>query len=205
MSLELSFHQIESIQDEGYDDWLNLYQQSFPLNEQVLVSSLNKLLRAVEEESATTFLLVRDDSGAAVGMALYECSAKCGCAALWYLAVRSDIRSKGLGGIIYREIISRIRSASSEITALAYEVELPEEAEDDAVRALAIRRIEFNRRNGAKLVGGIHYVQSVGWQPPIRMHLMIHPFEEIGPETALEKLRCEFGEDVRKIGEITLS
>ncbi len=206
MSPALSFHRIVSLQDEGYDDWLNLYQQSFPLNEQMLVGSLNKMLRGGEEGGvATTFLLVRDESGAAVGMALYESAAKCGCAALWYLAVRSDVRSRGLGGATYREIVSRVRAASSEIKALVYEVELPETAEEDSVRALAVRRIEFYRRNGAKLVGGLHYVQSVGWQEPVPMHLMIHPFAELSPEQALEMLQCKLGEEVKHVGQITLS
>ncbi|MBM3496938.1 MAG: hypothetical protein FJX72_21845, partial [Armatimonadetes bacterium] len=45
--MDLEFTELTSLDDERYDDYLDLYQTSFPLNEQMLVSSLNGLLRSI--------------------------------------------------------------------------------------------------------------------------------------------------------------
>ncbi len=207
----LSYRSIQSLSDQSYDSWLDIYQTSFPLTEQMLVSSFNSALREIEAQDASErsaeFLLAETEEGEAVGISHYVYSEDCKMGLLWYIAVRSDIRSKGIGSQIYLESVRRLKSDHPEMIALMFEVEDPTHADNEEGNQLAHRRIGFYRRNGAKLVGGIHYLQSVGWQPPIPMNLMIQPLNDafaITTENAFELIQCAFGADVERISEITL-
>ncbi len=207
----LNYRSIRSLSDKCYDSWLDIYQTSFPLSEQMLVSALNSALREIGGQDASErtaeFLLAETQEGEPVGISHYVYSEDCKAGLLWYIAVRKDIRSKGFGSQIYHESVQRLKNDHPEIIALMFEVEDPMHVDTDEENQLAHRRITFYRRNGAKLVSGIHYLQSVGWQPPIPMHLMIHSLNDafkITAENALELIRCAFGSDVEQISEITL-
>ena len=207
----LNYRSIQSLSDPSYDSWLDIYQTSFPLTEQMLVSSLNSALREIEghdaSERTAEFLLAETEEGEAVGISHYVYSEDCKAALLWYIAVRKDIRSKGFGSQIYHESVRRLKNDHPEIIALMFEVEDPTHTDTEEENQFAHRRIAFYRRCEAKLVGGIHYLQSVGWQPPIPMNLMIQPLNDafaITAENALELIRCAFGSEVEQISEITL-
>jgi len=82
---------------------------------------------------------------------------------LWYVAVVPSQRSKGWGSKVYEGILSHINPKIHK--ALVFEVEIPGEA---ILRQMPNIESTFTRKNGAKLLTGIHYVQSVGWHS--------HPF-----------------------------
>lgn len=208
----LTYYEITSLQDTRYDAWLDIYQSSFPLPEQMLVSALNRIVRALDADptrrAKAAFVLAVSTEGEPVGIAQYTINTPCEAGMLWYLAVRSDIRSKGYGALIYQEVVCRMRAYSPALKALLYEVEDPQHCEQEQERHLAERRIAFYRRHGGKLVGGIHYEQSVGWQPPMCMHLMIHDLSadnRITSANVFDLLRCAFQESVTATGAITLT
>lgn len=203
--MDVTLSDIRSLDDVRYDAYLDLYQTSFPLDEQMLVSSLNRLVRkiAAGEDRASTMAVAVNDTGDVVAMVHFEAHEEAGAAALWYLAVAANMRCKGLGTQVYQTVVARIRSERPSIGALVFEVERPEEATGEH-RILAARRIAFYRRNGAKLLGGIRYTQSVGWQPPVPMHVMVHPFNALTPEAAFEIARAVLGDAVEAIGELSL-
>jgi len=199
--MHLVFHDIVSLNDPRYDDYLDLYQRSFPPDEQELVSRQNRILRAAMRGENTPnhiFVAIAPDGGTA-GMARYEMTDDA--AVLWYLAVAERLRGEGLGSAIYAEVVRRVREAEPAGAALVYEVEDPARAADPRS---AERRIEFYQRNGGLLLGGIAYVQSVGWQPPLPMCLMVHPFGPIDAPRAVALCERVFGTAVQRVDALTL-
>ncbi len=201
----ITLYRIRSLDDVRYDAYLDIYQTSFPLDEQMLVSSLNRIVReiAAGRDTGSTLAVGVDETGQVAAMVYYEADAEAVGAALWYLAVSGSMRCRGLGTEVYQAVATRIRQERPSIRALVFEVERPEDAEGDR-RRLAERRIAFYRRNGAKLLGGIRYTQSVGWQPPVPMHVMVHPFDPLTPEAAFEIARSVLGDAVEAVGELSL-
>ena len=201
-----SIHEITSLDDPHYDAWLDLYQQSFPLSEQMLVSELNRMLRnkAKGLSSGEIYWALLDGSGQLIGMARFNLPADNQVAALWYLAVQSEVQSQGIGSRFYQAVVEHIRQTTGEnAEAVVFEVETPPNFVSGKPSD-AERRIAFYRRNGARLLTGIHYVQSVGWQPPIEMSVMLHPLAPLTPEWAYELARIALGFAVEQIGAIHL-
>jgi hypothetical protein len=198
---------IKSVADPLYDNWLDIFQTSFPISEQMKVAEINKLLRTQDTPQPTgdRFFVALSETNEVVAMAMYEVGLADNLGALWYMAVPGALRSNGIGSAAYEEITSRIFSDSS-TPALLFEVEDPSfEGVEDA--ALAEKRIEFYRRKGALLIGGIHYMQHVGWQPPIPMHLMIQPRPgtSVDGESAFTLAMKIFEVSLERTGEIVLS
>ena len=206
----LEYRTLTSVSDPYYDIWLDLYQTSFPLSEQLQISALNRMLRSAESgsiERGYVELGLALAGGRPVGIYLFAIPLPGDFAILSYLAVQSECRSRGRGAEIYREILRRAKVRSSDLRALIYEVEDPNHAEGIESERFAHRRIGFYRRLGGRLVTGVRYLQSVGWQPPIPMHLMIHDLSENGavtPSNSFELLRSAFGDEVSHIGDIGL-
>jgi hypothetical protein len=76
---------------------------------------------------------------------------------------------------VYRQVTEELFT-NRNIETLVFEVEKPEVmgAESSEAAHIARRRIDWYQRQGARLLDGIRYVQSVGWQPPVEMNLMFH-------------------------------
>jgi GNAT superfamily N-acetyltransferase len=198
-------HEIVSLDDPSYDDWLDIYQKSFPLSEQILVSEHNKSLRkdGAKGERTEIYLISLDSEDKPTGIARVNRDIENSAACLWYLAVSPNLRGAGIGSWLYNQVIELVTSRGR-CDAMEFEVELPERCENEESRLLAQRRIEFYRRQGAKLFGGIHYVQVVDWQPPIPMGVMVHPFTQMTPDDALILAEKVLGQDIERIGEVTL-
>jgi GNAT superfamily N-acetyltransferase len=135
---------------------------------------------------------------------MYEFVPGSNAAALWYLAVTPEHRGKGIGSKVYQEIRQRIARDDPRTKALFYEVEDPDTTHAAEERQLAIRRIAFYQSNGAQLLRGIHYTQSVGWQPPIPMHLMVHPYQEIEVDEVFELAQSIFQDALQQVGRLEL-
>lgn len=200
--MELTFREITDVRDDLLMPWLDLYETSFPPEEKMLVSTfLRRLkLKARGDEPDWHMLAALDGEGEFVGLLCYEARPETGIAAFWYLATLPNLRGGGIGSACYREVARRARESGARMMLL--EVELPEESADPD---LARRRIEFYRRQGVKLLRGIHYMQSVGeHQPSIPMNIMIHPFEPVTPADAFEAARIYFEEGLKQVGELGL-
>ena len=199
--IEYKMHEIKKLGDPRFDDWLNLYQTSFPLNEQMLCSTFIRLLR---HGQGTNRLFVAEHDDKVVAMVHYELISigeTWNALALWYFAVLPEFRDRHLGTRLYSDWL--IPTALHEhCHCIVFEVEKPEIAakrsHEDGV--LAQRRLGFYQRSGAKLVQGVHYIQSVGdWQPKTEMLLMIHPLKSIGELETFNIMRGIFGRNVRKV------
>ena len=197
--------EITSISDDLFPAWLDLYETAFPANERVLVSTFFRMLkdRAAGQAERCHFLATMDGAGKLVGMAWYELHPAIQAAVLWYIAVLPQARGQGMGSWLYRQVIACADPAA--YAAWVFEVERPEGAASPEQEQLARRRIEFYRRNGARLLTGIHYMQSVGaHQPPIPMHLMVHPLRQVDAQQAFTLATGIFGGAVQMVGELAL-
>jgi ribosomal protein S18 acetylase RimI-like enzyme len=202
----LTYQELTDINDDLLLPWLDLMETAFPPTERVLPSFHLGLLRqkARGETSAHTMVAAVDAEGRFVGLLQYQLELECEAAFMWYLAVVRDLRSQGLGAQIYQEAVRRL--APHHLRALTFEVEIPEGAHDEETRQFALRRIAFYRRQGARLLTGIHYVQSVGsHQPSIPMHIMVHPFVPMDADAAFGLAKCVFGDALTQIGPLDLT
>lgn len=206
MITDLQFHEIVSLNDELYDPWLDLYQTAFPLNEQMRVSDHNRVLRSKAKGKAKEehLLAALDREGKLVAMARYDDLPECRAAALWYMAVVPGLRSKGIGSRLYQHILQQLGAAQPAAEALLLEVETPELTHTPKERELAVKRIAFYQRNGAKLLRGIDYTQSVGWQPPVRMSIMVHPLHAMAADEAFRLAECLFEDSLQQAGPLAL-
>ena len=172
--MERTIHRITELSDPNLGPWLDLYQTKFPLDEQVLVSTFIEALRCEETDCRLITVL---EAAEVVGMACFQLIPEVHAAYLWYLAAEPE--GQGIGSWTYRRLIEMAGKELPGLRAIAFEVERPEDSRDEHSRDLALRRIDFYRRAGARLCGNIRYFQDVGWQPRIPMHLMIHPLDPI--------------------------
>ena len=196
--------EINDLQDDLLLPWLDLYETAFPPNERVLVSFLLQVLKDKALGRAQKYHLwaALEPHTTLVGMAMVELFPESQAALLWCLAVTPNERSRGWGGKLYQEILRQVNSTN---TAMLFEVELPEEAHSDQERQLAQRRIEFYRRQGARVLRGVHYRQYVGQhQPPLPMHVMVHPFQSMNPQAAFDLARAVFGDWITQVGTLAL-
>jgi GNAT superfamily N-acetyltransferase len=201
----LRFAEIVTLSDDLLLPWLDLYEVAFPPSEKELVSSHLRLLKEKERGLAQDqhLLAALDGEGKLIAMAKYEFLPRCSAACLAYLAVRSDARSQGIGARVYQEIRRQLTSVSCR--ALVLEVEIPGRAPSAEEAQLATRRIQFYRRLGAHLLRGVDYTQSVGpHQPPLPMHVTVHPFQPVDGEEAFELARCVLGKRLERAGELAL-
>ena len=187
------FHEVSDLRDVYLPEIFDIYQESFPLNEQQPVSWWIKFLLEKSEGGAQDrHLLALIAEEKIAGFAFYEKVVPLSVGYLSYLATRKDLRSSGLGAKLYQEILERIFSEGC--SALVFEVEKPEVGE------LSSRRIAWYRRNGAKLLKGIRYIQDLGWQPPVEMDIMLHPKGNLEADTAFSIVKSIFGQNVQQNG-----
>ena len=199
----LNFIDITDPNDDLFMPWLDLYETSFPPEEKVLVSSFlwilkekakgtrpNSHIQAVLDEQDTFVAAIRFDLGKEPGIAYG-----------WYIAVHPNARNRGIGSECFNEVVRRASDAG--LRAFVFEVEAPEHFDDPERQKLARRRIEFYRRQGALLLGGVRYIQQIINQPAIPLNIMIKPIEPVTPQEALEMAQKLF-DNVTQVGELTL-
>lgn len=88
-----------------------------------------------------------------------------------YFAIRADLRSRGLGSDLFREIVQITRRLSPRPDWLLFEVD--DGFEGDSQReADGKRRVQFYRRLGARLLANVPYKFPSAFIEPIRMRLM---------------------------------
>ena len=203
MTEPLRFVEITDANDDLFSDWLDLYETSFPPEEKVLVSEFIDLLeekaKGARPNSHIQAALQNDRF---VALLRYDLGKEPGIAYLWYIAVHPDARSGGIGSACFNEVVGRAQEA--QLRAVVFEVEIPEHLDDVERRECARRRIEFYRRQGALVLGGIRYIQRLPNQPEIPLHIMVRPMEAVTARQAFEMAQLLF-DDVTQIAELELS
>lgn len=202
--MDLHITEIADLNDDMLLPWLDLYETAFPPAERVLVSFYLRLLRDKQAGlQPNHHLLAVQRARVFVGLAHYAVMAEHKLAWLWMFAVMPEARNHGVGAAIYGEIVRRLPAGT---IAMLIEVERPDLAHTKAERELAERRIAFYRRQGARLLEGVHYVQSVGpHQPPLPMHVMLHPLAPLDAEMAFRCAQAAFGDAITQTGALILS
>lgn len=196
--------EITDLNDDLLLPWLDLYETSFPPIEKTLVSFYLTLLKdkAHGTRQHHHILALLDHANQLAGIAHVEIHRSKPVALLWYLAITPAKRNQGLGTTLYHKTLHRLPGT---LAAAILEVEIPELAESEKQRALAYRRISFYRRLGAVQLTGIHYVQIVGpHQPPLPMHLLIHPLQPLDAPAAYQLCTAVFGDAVTVTGTLSL-
>lgn len=204
MQSDYSVVELYSRADRLLPDWLDMYELSFPFEERVLTSNFLRLLEKKERGEAQDMTLsaLADSDGKLIGLAAYQIEPHLSAGFLWYIAISPTARGKGLGSEYYRQIVDKIFQSAE---VLLYEVEMPERSQDEGRRRNAERRILFYQRNGAALLSGIHYLQSVGSHaPPVPMHLMFHQRRPFTAQQAFELARHLFDDAVQQTGPLAL-
>jgi len=197
--------EITDINDDLLLPWLDLYEVSFPPEEKVLVSMHLNAIKKKANGQATDihFLACVDPSGRLAACICYDINREHAVLHVQYLAVLQEMQCMGIGSICYDEICKRAREEG--LSSIILELEIPEHAKSTNESSLAMRRICFYRRHGAYLLKGIDYIQNVGsHQPPMPMHIMVHPFCPMDANDAFHLAKGIFGNAISQTGSLTL-
>ena len=206
MNIEL--HPITGIADPCLLPALRIYEQGFPPHEQMTPSFWIKTILELPEGKLNFIAIVNQDDSDVVGMTVYERfrpASQPPVAYLWYLCIREDLRGQGVGGQIYQRLTSQFFDEG--INALVFEVERPDVAiaHGTAEADLAVRRIRWYQRNGAKLLLNVDYLQHVdNGLPPTPMHLMIHSRHPLTPDEAFRIMIDDAGLKAQAVGPLSL-
>jgi GNAT superfamily N-acetyltransferase len=195
-------HEIVAFDSPALREALDIFQASFPLREQMPFSWwIEYLVEKSQGRAERRHLVASLQDGRVAVFAYFEEDARADY--LWYLASRPDIRGRGAGAALLDAIKRR---AFERDRPLLIEAELPDEAAKSSAEEgeWARRRISWYRRQGAMLLGGIRYIQKVGWQPPFPMGLMVASPGDISPAEAFDAASSSLGEDIEQIGPLTL-
>lgn len=195
---------IADLNDDLLLPWLDLYETAFPPIEKALVSTYIGLLKDKAQGLRQNhhILAMLDQNDQLAGIAHVELRQKENVALFWYLAITAAERNHGLGSTLYRAVLHRLPDT---LSAVILEVEKPELAETPQQRDLARRRIDFYRRLGALQLTGIHYLQIVGpHQPPLPMHILVHPLQPLDADTAFHICQSIFQDQITQTGLLAL-
>lgn len=89
-----------------------------------------------------------------------------------YFAIRSELRGKGLGSALFREIAGLAANQTPPLDSLLLEVD--DDREGDAQhQAICVRRISFYRGLGARLLENVPYRFPSAVVSPVPMRLMV--------------------------------
>jgi GNAT superfamily N-acetyltransferase len=199
MTPQVFLHSIRAVSDPLLLPWLDLYETAFPFNERILVSNILRSLPPFSTHDSIWLLALLDAEKTFAGLAMFQRFREQNLGFLYYLAIQPERRSQGLGGAFYGQAAAEL---FQEVSLLVFEVEKPELAEDAEKRQLAQRRIRFYQRQGARLLRGVEYLQSVGSHClPTPMHLMFQARAgvDLTPATAYEAVAPILQDSVKQI------
>lgn len=199
----LRFVDITDANDELFTPWLDLYETSFPPEERILISEFLTLIKgkSKDEWPYSYIQAALDEQDSFVALLRYDLGKEPGIAYFWYLAVHPDARGGGIGAECFGEVVRRATEAG--LRAVVFEVEVPGHFENPTRQELARRRIGFYKRQGAKLLTGIHYMQQLPHQPAIPLHVMVRPIEPVTPQEVFDMAQRLF-DGVTQVGELGL-
>lgn len=198
-------------QDVALASLFDIYQKSFPLEQQMLLSFFLEKLEQKERGEAPEFHLEALASDRQVaGFAFYEIGEEVegiGRAGyLWYLAANPDIRSKGIGKRLYHHVRERMFQGHA-CRGMFFEIEQSPDVRmrhGQSAADCADWRKEWYKRQGALELAGTHYLCSADWPPPLPMQVMVHPNGPLSADDALALSREVQSESIAVVGHLSL-
>jgi GNAT superfamily N-acetyltransferase len=159
---------------------LKIYERSFPDAERDPVENIAASLYNPDPEKEVTRFRVLIEQDVVAGFIYFSSYKEYYLGFLKFIAVREDIRGKGIGPILLQDGIQQIRRDGVRATGWPYlglvlEVERPEMVENDQDRQIRERRIQFYRRNGAVMIKDIDYIAPpiAEGKPSLPFHLIV--------------------------------
>ena len=195
--------EIKGFDDPRLPDWLDIWQAAFPAEELVPFS---RVLCELGRSGSPHHFVAGSIDDRVCAMAWYVDMAggtDHGAIWLWYLAVHWEMRGRGYGAALLRDLVDRFRRRGT-VRALVLEVEDP-----DALKGprsdLAWRRIGFYQRLGCGLLTGVSYsIRAAAWSPRTRMCWMVLPFAPLVAEEAFELIRVSTEAEISRVGPLGL-
>ncbi len=200
--MHITLTPIQDASSPQWSEWKEIYLSSFPENERMSDNFFEDVFsqKGLNEDNTITVLAVVDseDPFAVLGIVVHEIVEEERYAFVWYLAVAEEYRSSGIGSGVYSQLLAQFKSRNCD--CLLYEVEIPEEG--DSTHSQARRRIKFYERQGARVLGGYHYMQSVdNGSDPIPMYIMIHLFRTLDFNEMFDACKSCFQSEFTPSGE----
>ena len=124
-------HQITHWQDPNLSNVLDIYQASFPPNEQMRLSWWVRLLNELSLQNGPAgperllYAALGDDPNNVVGFAYCEVDKTKQLAYLVYFAMHEDVRGQGMGSLVYQQLADTL-FVSKNTEIIVFEVEKPE-------------------------------------------------------------------------------
>lgn len=203
---------LTSLQDPAVPIVFDIYQKSFPVIEQMLISFFWRILRDKEQGGAAQYHFEvlcegEGESEVIAGFALYEIDPdEPEGGYLWYIAANPDLRGAGVGKMLYSHVATQVEAAGAR--ALFFEIETYDDAfahHGQEAADYAEWRKAWYKRQGALELKGTHYLCGVDWQPAIPMQVMVHPFDsDLNPEEALVIAHDVVDESIEQVGDLSL-
>lgn len=190
---------------------LSIQQASFPHHELMTDRFWQNMLEVIATKPDYHWYAILDDSNErqVVGMIFFEIvrpnENSIPGASLWYVSIDYKHRGRGAGTVAYKTIVSLVKSLGC--NELLFEVEIPEHYEVGSDEfCFAQKRIEWYRRNGAKLLSGIKWWQEVdSGSPPTEMSLMVDTLGKSPTVNDVYDRAClVLGKDIEQTGLLIL-
>jgi len=207
----VSIREITSRLDPALPSLFDIYQKSFPVEEQMLLSFFLNKLEAKEQGEAVEFHIdVLAQEREVAGFAIYEIGEAVEDLGrggyLWYIAANPDLRGGGIGKRLYTHVRDTMFH-TYDCRGLFFEIEISTEALErhgQASADYAEWRKRWYKRQGAFELQGTHYLCGTGWQPPIPMQVMVHPNGPLTPDEAIRLAHEVQDEAIEVVGELAL-
>lgn len=155
--------------------WLELYETAFPPDERILVARIVRVLQNPQLLPGARLRAAVGADGGLLGLAYSYEPPEQAAAFLWYMAVVAQTRGQGVGAWLYNAVLGCLPGTAR---AMIFDVEDPRHLPAETRRSMAERRIGFYRRQGARLLGSVRYMQRIGSHlDPLPMRLMAQPID----------------------------
>lgn len=201
-------HEISQQNDPRWEAWKQIYNISFPVNEKVKEEYFLSIMdqKSRDEGFHKHILSYNFNNNSNIeGIAYYEVFQELKTAFLWYIATDVAVRGRGFGSYIYQDLCQSLRDSG--INMLVFEVEIPSTSEDTLVsnHLMARRRVEWYLRQGAQILEGIEYYQTVDAEiEPIKMWILVHLFSQLDVDQVFATCSDILGESFSKTGTLYL-
>ena len=148
-----------------------IYQASFPPSER---TPFSQIVKAIERGERLATIAQHAEN--VVGFAIVNPLPVAGIYLLAYAAVVKHMRGQGTGTALLRHVATDLRTQEN-ARGMLIEVDPPETGLADEI-ALRRRRIQFYRRNGARMITEVPYrIPNLAGQGSLEMRLMWLPLD----------------------------